>query len=61
MLDGILLERARVPAASIVTEQVLSFVLDACDRLMVIERGRMIHEDTRDRVDAARVKQLLAV
>ena len=45
----------------IVTEQVLSFVLDACDRLMVIERGRIIHEDTRDHVDSARVKQLLAV
>jgi urea transport system ATP-binding protein len=45
----------------IVTEQVLSFVLDACDRLMVIERGRIIHEDLRERVDAARVKQLLAV
>ena len=45
----------------IVTEQVLSFVLDACDRLMVIERGRIIHEDSRDHVDAGRVKQLLAV
>jgi urea transport system ATP-binding protein len=45
----------------IVTEQVLSFVLDACDRLMVIERGRIIHEDLRERVDATRVKQLLAV
>ena len=45
----------------IVTEQVLSFVLDACDRLMVIERGRIIHEDTREHVDATRVKQLLAV
>ncbi len=45
----------------IVTEQVLSFVLEACDRLMVIERGRMVHEATREHVDAARVKQLLAV
>ena len=45
----------------IVTEQVLSFVLDACDRLLVIERGRVIHEDTRDRVDTGRIKQLLAV
>ena len=45
----------------IVTEQVLSFVLDACDRLMVIERGRIIHEDLREHVDAQRVKQLLAV
>jgi urea transport system ATP-binding protein len=45
----------------IVTEQVLSFVLDACDRLLVLERGRVVHEDTRDRVDAERVKRLLAV
>lgn len=45
----------------IVTEQVLSFVLDACDRLLVVERGRVIHEDTRDRVDADRVKKLLSV
>jgi ABC-type sugar transport system ATPase subunit len=36
-------------------------VLEACDRLMVIERGRMVHEATREHVDAARVKQLLAV
>jgi urea transport system ATP-binding protein len=39
----------------------LSFVLDSCDRLMVMERGRIIHEDSREHVDAARVKQLLAV
>ena len=45
----------------IVTEQVLSFVLDACDRLLVVERGRVIHEDTREHVDADRVKRLLAV
>ncbi len=45
----------------VVTEQVLSFVLDACDRLMVMERGRIVHEDSRDKVDIARVKQMLAV
>ena len=45
----------------VVTEQVLSFVLDACDRLLVIERGRFIHEDLRASVDASRIKQLLAV
>lgn len=45
----------------IVSEQVLSFVMDACDRLLVMERGQVIHEDARDSVDAARVKQLLAV
>lgn len=45
----------------IVSEQVLSFVMDACDRLLVMERGQVIHEDTRDCVDTARVRQLLAV
>ena len=45
----------------IVSEQVLSFVLDACDRLMVMESGRIVHEASRENVDASRVKQLLAV
>ena len=45
----------------IVSEQVLSFVLEACDRLMVMEGGRIVHEATRELVDASRVKQLLAV
>jgi urea transport system ATP-binding protein len=45
----------------ILSEQVLSFVLDTCDRLLVLERGRFIHESTREQVDAGRVKQLLAV
>lgn len=45
----------------VVTEQVLSFVLDACDRLLVVERGRIIHEDQRASVDAGRIKKLLAV
>jgi urea transport system ATP-binding protein len=45
----------------ILSEQVLSFVLDTCDRLLVLDRGRFIHESTRDQVDAGRVKQLLAV
>jgi urea transport system ATP-binding protein len=45
----------------IVSEQVLSFVMDACDRLLVMERGQVVHEGTRGSVDAGRVKQLLAV
>ncbi len=45
----------------IVSEQVLSFVLDACDRLFVMERGRFIHEDLRANVDAEKVKKLLSV
>ncbi|HEX4084675.1 MAG TPA: ATP-binding cassette domain-containing protein, partial [Chthoniobacteraceae bacterium] len=45
----------------IVTEQVLSFVLDACDRLLVMERGRFVHENLRAEVDADKVKRLLSV
>jgi urea transport system ATP-binding protein len=45
----------------VVSEQVLSFVMDACDRLLVMERGEVVHEDTRDAVDVTRVKRLLAV
>ena len=45
----------------LVTEQVLSFTLDICDRLLVIDGGRFTHEATRPHVDANRIKQLLAV
>lgn len=33
------------------SEQVLSFVMDAADRIMVIENGSIVHEDNRDDVD----------
>jgi urea transport system ATP-binding protein len=45
----------------IVTEQVVSFMMDVCDRALVIERGRFVHEAERANLDADRVKQLLAV
>ena len=45
----------------LVTEQVLSFTLEICDRLLVIDGGCFTHQDTRAHVDANRVKQLLAV
>ncbi len=45
----------------IVSEQVLSFTMDIADRIMVIEKGSLIHEDTRDNVDADKIKQYLTV
>jgi urea transport system ATP-binding protein len=45
----------------IVTEQVVSFMMDVCDRALVIERGRFVHEAERTNLDANKVKQLLAV
>jgi urea transport system ATP-binding protein len=45
----------------LVSEQVLSFTLAIADRLLVIERGRFIHENRRDEVDAEKIKQYLSV
>ncbi len=45
----------------VVSEQVLSFVLDTCDRIMVIDKGRLVREDRRADVDADQIKAMLAV
>ena len=45
----------------IVAEQVLSFTLDACDRFLVMEGGSIVHSNTRDEVDAEKIKAFLSV
>jgi len=45
----------------LVSEQVLSFVMDASDRIMVIENGRIVHEDNRDGVDEGTIVKYLSV
>jgi urea transport system ATP-binding protein len=45
----------------IVSEQVVSFMMDVCDRVLVIDRGRFVHEDVRADLDEKKVKMLLAV
>lgn len=47
--------------AIIVSEQVVSFMMEVCDRALVIERGQFVHESPRSGLDAERVKSLLAV
>ncbi len=47
--------------AIIVSEQVVSFMMEVCDRALVIERGRFVHEAPRESLDANKVKALLAV
>jgi urea transport system ATP-binding protein len=47
--------------AIIVAEQVVSFMMDVCDRALVIERGRFVHEAPRASLDANKVKALLSV
>lgn len=45
----------------VVSEQVLSFALDVADRLLVIDKGRIIHEEARAAVDAKKIAQYLSV
>ena len=45
----------------IVTEQVLSFAMDACDRFLVLDAGDFVFECDRENVQPEHIKSLLAV
>jgi urea transport system ATP-binding protein len=45
----------------VVCEQVLSFVLDIADRVLVMEGGRIVHTDMREHLDEAAIARFLAV
>jgi urea transport system ATP-binding protein len=45
----------------VVCEQVLSFVLDVADRILVMENGRIVHSAMREGVDEAAIARFLAV
>lgn len=45
----------------IVSEQVLSFALEIADRIIVIEKGEIVHDDPRDAVDESKVAAYLSV
>lgn len=45
----------------IVSEQVLSFTMEIADRIIVMDKGKFIHEDKRGEVDAAKIKGYLSV
>jgi urea transport system ATP-binding protein len=47
--------------AVVVSEQVLSFALDLADRFLVIDRGRIVHEEARANLDQDKVKSFLTV
>lgn len=45
----------------LVSEQVLSFALDMADRVLVIEKGEIVHESLRDGIDEKKVAGFLSV
>ena len=45
----------------VVCEQVLSFILDVADRIVVMENGRLVHSSSRAEVDEAAIARFLAV
>jgi urea transport system ATP-binding protein len=45
----------------IVSEQVLSFTMAMADRIIVIDKGKFIHEDMRNKVDSDQIKKYLSV
>jgi urea transport system ATP-binding protein len=45
----------------VVSEQVLSFALDVADRLLVLDRGRVIQESRRAEVDVLTMNRLLSI
>jgi urea transport system ATP-binding protein len=47
--------------ALIVSEQILTFTLEIADRFLIIEKGRFVHADTRENVDADRIMRFLTI
>jgi urea transport system ATP-binding protein len=47
--------------ALIVSEQVLNFKLEIADRFLIIEKGRFVHSDRRENVDAERIMRYLTI
>ena len=44
-----------------VSEQVLSFTMEIADRFLVIEKGKFVVEESRDKVDEASISRYLSV
>jgi urea transport system ATP-binding protein len=44
-----------------VSEQILTFTLEIADRFLIIEKGRFVHADTRENVDAERIMRFLTI
>jgi urea transport system ATP-binding protein len=47
--------------ALVVSEQILTFTLEIADRFLIIEKGRFVHADRRENVDAERIMRFLTI
>lgn len=45
----------------VVSEQVLSFALELADRFLVIDRGRIVHEEARETLNPEKIRSFLTV
>jgi urea transport system ATP-binding protein len=45
----------------VVSEQVLSFTMEIADRFLIIDRGEFVYEESRERVDTAKIHAFLTV
>ncbi len=53
--------RAERGFAIVVSEQVLSFALELADRFLVVDRGRIVHDEVRASLDQEKVRSFLTV
>ncbi|MCX8999885.1 urea ABC transporter ATP-binding subunit UrtE [Rhizobiaceae bacterium BDR2-2] len=53
--------RDEIGLTILVSEQVLSFALDMADRVLVIEKGAIVHESPRQGIDEEKVSAFLSV
>ncbi len=53
--------RDEIGLSIIVSEQVLSFALDIADRILVIEKGKIVHEELRESANEEKIAAYLSV
>jgi len=53
--------RDQIGLTILVSEQVLSFALDIADRIFVVERGKIVHEEHRGNIDQEKIARYLSV
>lgn len=53
--------KAQRKFALLVSEQVLSFAMTIADRFLIIEKGEFVYEETREKVDTAKIHAFLTI